>query len=321
MTPRTLRGMVPLTPLRHAALALLLGTALAACGQQTTGAATSGKDALYFADSASGLPPIYVNEPYTATLAVAGGVGPYSLRLASGSLPPGVKLDASQRTLSGQPTKTGTYTFTLEVTDSTLSSKAGEYTLNVQELPPLAITPTLPSGEVRGETRIPLTITAPRGARAAHVSWELPAGVQVTRIQNADQGGLLFWRQQGTTLLLDLGFRKVPRTGTRVALVTVRPTKAVTFSAGSMTVEARGADGAVVGVPNVAPATPAEGAAPTTETTPTNTAPAETPAPTEPTTPAPTETPAETESTGTDSGPPPMNPPDPTPPEEDGDQP
>ncbi|WP_295822248.1 Ig domain-containing protein [uncultured Deinococcus sp.] len=316
--------MVPLTSLRRAALALLLGTALASCGQQTTGAATSGKDALYFADSASGLPPIYVNEPYTATLAVAGGVGPYSLRLASGSLPPGVKLDASQRTLSGQPTKTGTYTFTLEVTDSTLSSKAGEYTLNVQELLPLAITPTLPSGEVRGETRIPLTITAPRGARAAHVSWTLPAGVQVTRIQNADPGGLLFWRQQGTTLLLDMGFRKVPRTGTRVALVTVKPTKAVTFSAGSMTVEARGADGAVVGVPNAAPATtPAEGTSPTTEPAPAETTtPTTTPTPTDPDTTdaAPAETPAD--APGTDSGtPPPMNPPDPTPPEEDGDQP
>ncbi|THF85080.1 cell ssuface protein containing Ig-like domain protein [Deinococcus sp. KSM4-11] len=319
--PRTLRGMVPLPSPRRAALALLLGAALVSCGQTTTGSTTSGKDALYFADSAGGLPPIYLNEPYTATLAVAGGVGPYSLRLAAGSLPPGVKLDASQRTLSGQPTKAGTYTFTLEASDSTLSTKASEYTLNVQELPPLAITPGLPSGEIRGETRIPLTITAPRGARAAHLSWELPANVQVTRVQNADSGGLLFWRQEGQTLLLDIGFRKVPRTGTRIALISVKPAKAVTLNASKLSVEARGADGALVGAPNATPS-PASATPDATPSTPTPSS--TTPAPSTPATPD-TTTPATTEPTGTpdtepttDPTTPPMNPPDPTPPPSDG---
>ncbi|GHF52557.1 hypothetical protein HNQ07_003186 [Deinococcus metalli] len=308
--------MVLLPSPRRAALALLLGAALVSCGQTTTGSTTSGKDALYFADSAGGLPPIYVNEPYTATVAIAGGVGPYSLRLAGGTLPPGVKLDASQRTLSGQPTKTGTYTFTLEATDSTLSTKASEYTLNVQDLPPLAITPTLPSGEIRGETRIPLTITAPRSARAAHLSWTLPQGVKVTRVQNADAGGLLFWRQDGQTLLLDIGFRKVPRTGTRVALVSVKPSKAVTLSGGALTVEARGADGALVGVPNAAPSTPASGsqttapsAAPATTPTTDTTAPSTSPS-TAPATSTDTTAPA----TDPNASPTPPNPPDPTPP-------
>ncbi|MFD1732517.1 Ig domain-containing protein [Deinococcus malanensis] len=143
-------------------LALLGGAALSGCGQEITGTSTtSGRDALYFADSAAGLPPVYANETYTGNLTVLGGAGPYTLRVTNGTLPPGLKL--SGQTLSGTPTKTGTYKFTVEATDSTLSTKVKEYTLNVNELPPLSLQPVLPSGQVRGETRIPVTITAPRG--------------------------------------------------------------------------------------------------------------------------------------------------------------
>ncbi|MFC6661900.1 hypothetical protein [Deinococcus multiflagellatus] len=71
----------------------------------------------------------------------------------------------------------------MEVTDSTLSTKSRTITMNVQDLPPLSLAPTLPAGQIRGETRIPLTITAPRSVRAARFAWDLPAGVTVTRVQ------------------------------------------------------------------------------------------------------------------------------------------
>ncbi|PNY80874.1 Ig domain-containing protein [Deinococcus koreensis] len=298
-------------PLGRAALALLLGVSLAACGQQVTGtSASTGKDVLYFADSPTGLPPMYVNETYTATLPVAGGVGPYTLRVTGGTLPPGLSLNGSARQLSGKPTKTGTYKFTLEVTDSTLSTKTNEYTVNVQELPPLALTPTLPTGEIRGETRIPLTITAPRGARAAHLSWELPENVKVTRIQSAEQGGLLFWRQEGRMVLLDVGFKTVPRSGSRIALISVKPSKAATLTAAKLTFEARDAEGRVVGAPPPAVSTPTAPTAPAAPATPaapapTNTAPATAPAPAAPATAPATAPPTEGE---------PPNPPSSTPP-------
>ncbi|WP_285892301.1 Ig domain-containing protein [Deinococcus taeanensis] len=226
-------------------LACTLPLGLAACGQDLTGtSASSSRDALYFNERASGLPPLYLNETYSAPIEVAGGVGPYTVRVTGGTLPPGV--DLSGQTLKGKPTKSGTYSFTLEVTDSTLSSRSKTYAMTVQELPPLSLALTLPTGEIRGETRIPVTITAPRGARAARLGWDLPAGVTVTRVQPGEQGGLLFWRQQGTRLTVDLGFRAVPRTGARVALVSVKPAKAVTLSAPVLAYEARDGAGKVL---------------------------------------------------------------------------
>ncbi|WP_415542860.1 Ig domain-containing protein, partial [Deinococcus deserti] len=238
-------------------LALLGAVALIGCGQEVTGTSTtSGRDALYFADSAAGLPPIYANEAYTGNLTVLGGAGPYTLRVASGTLPPGLKL--SGQTLSGTPTKTGTYKFTVEVTDSTLSTKTKEYTLNVNQLPPLSLQPVLPAGQIRGETRIPVTITAPRSVRAVRLNWTLPAGAAVTGVQPMETGGVLFWRVQGQTVTVDVGFKTIPRNGARVALITVKPARAVALEA-KMTYEARDGQGKLL---TPAPATEAPATAP-----------------------------------------------------------
>ena len=43
---------------------------------------------------------------------------PYSWSLTSGSLPPGLSLDPASGTISGKPTKAGTYNFTAQVADS-----------------------------------------------------------------------------------------------------------------------------------------------------------------------------------------------------------
>ena len=63
------------------------------------------------------LPPAELNTPYMATLEAVGGTPPYTWSLASGSLPPGLSL-SSDGTITGTPTATGTFTFSLEVVDS-----------------------------------------------------------------------------------------------------------------------------------------------------------------------------------------------------------
>jgi hypothetical protein len=57
-----------------------------------------------------------VNLPLTAT----GGFSPYSWRLASGQLPPGLKLHAHSGVISGVPTTPGEYHFTATVADSSI---------------------------------------------------------------------------------------------------------------------------------------------------------------------------------------------------------
>ncbi|KEF35609.1 hypothetical protein RDMS_01005 [Deinococcus sp. RL] len=265
---------------------LLLGTlVLGACGDTLpTGTGATGlRDALSFATPS--LPVAYAGERYDAPLTVTGGAGPYTLRLASGTLPPGVTLSGMR--LTGTPTKTGAYTFTLETADANLSSKVREYTLNVNELPPLALKPQLPNGELRGETRIPLTITAPRTVRAARVTWELPEGVTVTRVQPADAAGVLFWKVAGRTLTVDLGFKSVPANGTRVALIGLKPQKVVKLDAARFAFEARDGAGKLLAEQKLPAPAPATTAPPATNpaTTPNPTTPAAPSTPTPPATP------------------------------------
>lgn len=233
--------MAPHAPAARLALAGLLAALLAACGQEITGTTSSTREALYFADSPSGLPPLYTGEVYAATLTPAGGAGPYTARLAGGTLPPGLTL--SGLNLSGTPSKTGTYTFTVEITDSTLSTRSKEYRLTVQDLPALSLAPTLPAGEIRGDTRIPVTISAPRTVRAARLVWDLPAGVSVSGAQPGQTGGVLFWRQDGQRLTVDVGFKSVPRSGARVALLNLKVTKPVTLTGSPLGFEARDGQG------------------------------------------------------------------------------
>jgi hypothetical protein len=79
------------------------------------------------------LPPAVVNKPYSKPLSAQGGVTPYSWSLVSGTLPAGLSL-SSNGTISGTPTQTGTFTFTVRCTDSTDPQTADQtLTLTVEE--------------------------------------------------------------------------------------------------------------------------------------------------------------------------------------------
>jgi hypothetical protein len=64
------------------------------------------------------LPSGTLNYQYSATLGASGGVPPYTWSVPSGSLPPGLNLDSASGAISGTPTTTGTYPFTVQVADS-----------------------------------------------------------------------------------------------------------------------------------------------------------------------------------------------------------
>ncbi|WP_298435884.1 DUF4082 domain-containing protein [Geobacter sp.] len=56
--------------------------------------------------------------PYTATVAASGGIPPYTWSVAGGSLPAGLTLNSATGGISGTPTATGTFNFTVGVADS-----------------------------------------------------------------------------------------------------------------------------------------------------------------------------------------------------------
>lgn len=93
-----------------------------------------GSTTLYFSGSGTGIEALSVTTTslsdgingtaYSATLTAFGGVYPYTWSISSGSLPTGLTLDASTGVISGTPTASGTFSFTIKVTDNNSPTKS-----------------------------------------------------------------------------------------------------------------------------------------------------------------------------------------------------
>src|ERR1700689_1178769 len=104
-------------------LLLLCVAGLTACGAGSQGAsvasAPSGQDGqLRITIPAS---PATVGVAYNAAPSVSGGAAPYAFSIVDGSLPPGLVLNPSTGSITGIPSASGTYSFTLYA--STLPGK------------------------------------------------------------------------------------------------------------------------------------------------------------------------------------------------------
>ncbi len=94
------------------------------------------------------LPNGEVAVPYSQTLARSGGTAPFVWSLASGALPPGLTLSAGGL-LSGTPTMSGAYTFSVTVTDANGAGVSDTQSYTVTIYNALTITAlTLPDAEV-----------------------------------------------------------------------------------------------------------------------------------------------------------------------------
>jgi RHS repeat-associated protein len=83
---------------------------------------------------------------YTQTITAGGGQGTYSFGIAAGALPAGLTLTPTG-VISGTPTVSGTFVFTIRATDGDGCSGAREYTLTVGNCPAISLLPTtLPNG-------------------------------------------------------------------------------------------------------------------------------------------------------------------------------
>lgn len=83
---------------------------------------------------------------YSQTPQVTGGVAPYTWATTTGNLPPGLSLDPSTGVISGQATATGTYSFTIQVTDD--AGQIDTQNLSIKIVIPVILTSSLSNGDL-----------------------------------------------------------------------------------------------------------------------------------------------------------------------------
>jgi len=110
------------------ALVLCLTGLTIGCGSVSQAAGAKGQ-----ANSSGQLristPPVQarVGVAYNAVSSVSGGSAPYSFRISSGSLPPGLVLNPTTGSITGTPSVAGTYDFTLYVSNLYLSTLGNQH--------------------------------------------------------------------------------------------------------------------------------------------------------------------------------------------------
>jgi len=121
----------------------------------------------------SPLPTGIVGQAYSVTLGVSGGTAPFTWGVSGGSLPPGLSLDPSTGVISGTPTTTGIFLFTVQVTDSSSPVRSGTADFSLTVVQQLLVTTTTLANPVVG-TPYSATLTSSGGL--APVSWSLVSG-------------------------------------------------------------------------------------------------------------------------------------------------
>ena len=96
----------------------LFGLAVVLAGCNILGNQTPGQNGTALTVSGTMPSGARVGTAINSVLSVNGGSSPYTFSVVAGTLPPGVTLSANSGTISGTPTKSGTYSFEVQVADN-----------------------------------------------------------------------------------------------------------------------------------------------------------------------------------------------------------
>jgi hypothetical protein len=124
------------------------------------------------------LPAATVGTAYTGTVTASNGASPYTYAVTSGSLPTGLSL-ASNGAITGTPSASGTFDFTITATDANGCTGARAYSVS-SSCPSITLDDTLPDGTTGASYTG--TVTASGGTAAyayAVTSGALPTGLSL----------------------------------------------------------------------------------------------------------------------------------------------
>lgn len=182
-------------------------------------------------------PPGEVNVPYTARVAVAGGIGPFTYAVTAGTLPAGLTLDAATGVISGTPTTatSSSVTVSVLVADAVAARDTAVGTFVIAALPTL-LEATPPAGDVGAAYSLPSTHTGGTGPFTYSLaSGTLPDGLTLDPTTGIISGSPTAGGSSTVTVRLTDGFGQ---TADNQITIVVRTPSSVSLSASTATVTA-----------------------------------------------------------------------------------
>jgi hypothetical protein len=148
------------------------------------------------------VPAALVKAPYSVALDAQGGVAPYTWKVASGQLPAGLSLAASSGVISGIPTQTGQFSFSVQVASSSSTALSALH-ISSSALP---TTPVPPTSTPTPPTSASESSTAPELPRT-YIDTAMPtqAGMVINVPAGGDFQGALNSARCGDTIQLAEG--------------------------------------------------------------------------------------------------------------------
>jgi len=127
------------------------------------------------------LAPGTLGTPYNQSVTASGGTQPYNFTLLSGSLPNGLNLNPNTGAITGTPSATGSFTFTVQVTDQTPTTGTKQFTINIGSNILTLTPPPLPAGTRNSPYSATITASGGSGSYTFAVSsGSLPAGLSLS---------------------------------------------------------------------------------------------------------------------------------------------
>jgi len=132
----------------------------------------------------SSLPDAVTGGSYSGQVSLFGGMAPYSVSVTNGSLPAGLSI-TNTGLITGTPNAAGSFTFTVQVTDSAAQQSISTQVLTIRVGSPLVIgTTILPAATISVSYSAALSATGGFG----NVTWSLASGTLPTGLSLSSAG-------------------------------------------------------------------------------------------------------------------------------------
>src|SRR5262249_38462026 len=137
--------------------------------------------------TSASVPQAQVGSPFSYQLSAAGGKPPYTWAVTGGALPGGLSLAASTGILSGTPTVSGSFSFTVTMTDAQPASASKLLSMTVVLLPLSITSVSLPQAQVGAPYSYQLSAT---GGKSPY-TWAVTGGVLPGGLSLAASTGMI----------------------------------------------------------------------------------------------------------------------------------